>query len=68
MIDGMLVLAALFLIVGVALLLVPVPLANKDAVGWVAVVIGVILLLVVLLLGSGGIDFDAGERAVAAAR
>lgn len=48
----MIVLAVVLLIIGIALLLLPIPLANKDSVGWLMVALGVILLIVALLLGA----------------
>lgn len=55
----MIILALVLLIIGVALLLLPIPLANKDSVGWLLIALGVILLIVALLLGAvGHVDLD----------
>lgn len=53
----MILLAVVLLIIGVCLLLLPVPLANKDSVGWLFVALAVILVIVSLLLSAA----DGGE-------
>lgn len=46
---GMLELGIILLIVGLALVLLPVPLPNIDAVGWLLAVVGVILILIAVV-------------------
>lgn len=48
----MILLAVVLLLIGVALLLLPIPLANKDSVGWLFVAVGVIVLIAALLIGA----------------
>lgn len=48
----MLILAVILIVIGVVLLLAPIPLPNAHAVGWLFVLVGLILLLVALLLAS----------------
>lgn len=55
----MLALGLILLIVGLALVLLPVPLPNVDPVGWLLAVVGVILILVALI--------DVGDVHAAAA-
>lgn len=57
----MILLAVVLLILGVALLLLPIPLANKDSVGWLFVALAVLVVIVALLLAAadgGGLHFD----------
>lgn len=54
----MVILGIVLLIVGIVLLLAPIPFANVDAVGWLLVLVGVVLLIVGLLIGSG---LDLGD-------
>lgn len=59
----MILLAIVLLIIGVALLLLPIPLGNKDSVGWLFVAIAVILLIVALLLSAAdGGNLELGFR------
>lgn len=60
----MILLAVVLLILGVCLLLLPVPLANKDSVGWLFVALGVILVIVGLLLSAA----DGGNLELGFAR
>jgi uncharacterized membrane protein HdeD (DUF308 family) len=59
----MVILGVILLIVGIVLLLAPVPLANADTVGWILVLFGIILVLVGLLLGSD-VNLGDGDAAV----
>ena len=55
----MIELGIVLLIVGVALLLIPLGLDHKHQVGWLLVAIGVILILVGVVTGSAGAVGDA---------
>ena len=57
----MLTLAIVLLVIGIVLLLAPVPFANADTVGWLLAILGAILLLVALL--SGSISVNDAEAA-----
>lgn len=54
----MVIIGVILLIVGVVLLLAPIPYPNTDAVGWLLILVGIVLLLIGLLLGS---DIDLGD-------
>lgn len=60
----MLLLAVVLLIVGIVLVLAPLPLPNVDLVGWLLIVVGAILLLVVLLTDVVHIDRDHAQAAI----
>lgn len=47
----MIVLAIVLLVIGIALLLLPIPLPNVDTVGWLLIGLGVVLLIVAVLVG-----------------
>lgn len=53
----MVILGIVLLIIGIVLLLAPIPFANADAAGWLLALLGVVLILVGLLVGSD-IDLD----------
>jgi hypothetical protein len=57
----MVILGIVLLIIGIVLLLAPIPYPNTDAVGWLLVLVGVVLLLIGLLLGYG-VDFRDGHN------
>lgn len=48
----MIVLGVILLIIGLVLVLAPVPIPNADPVGWFLALIGVILVVVALLVGA----------------
>lgn len=45
----MLELGVVLLVIGVVLVLAPLPLPNVDAVGWVLVIVGVVLVLLAVI-------------------
>lgn len=55
----MILLAVVLIVVGIALLLLPIPLPNVDTVGWLLVGLSVVLLIVTLLLSAA--DGDSVE-------
>ena len=60
----MVALIVVLFIIGIALLLLPLPIPNADTVGWLLVGLAVVLLIVVLLLGA----LDGADVAVEGGR
>lgn len=67
----MIVLGVVLLIIGIVLLLAPIPFPNVDLVGWLLVLFGIVLVLVGVLVSSDlnlGNDHAARYWGVLAAR